>query len=145
MYTERAVFESCPGEYDGCTETTQLSVTAGESAVFDASVMYTPGGSCTDSQQMLDRVMLWRVNLRFGDDDDLLFSCRTDDEAGCGENGRVSLSRGNKPGLDFQFSLRNTQVNDSSSYRAIVTRRHPQTLSISQLTKNFNLQVDTGE
>ena len=139
------MFESCPSEYDGCTETTQLSVTAGESAVFDASIMYTPGGSCIDSQQMLDRVMLWRVNSLFGDTNDLIFSCRTDDEAGCGENGRVSLSRGNKPGLEFQFSLRNTQVNDSSSYRVEVRGSHPQTGVTTELTKNFNLRVDPGE
>ena len=139
------MFESCPSEYDGCTEITQLSVTAGESAIFDASIVYTPGGSCTDSQQMLDRVMLWRVNSQFRVENVLLSSCGTGDEEVCMGNDRVSLSRGNKPGLEFQFTLSNTQVNDSSSYRVDVMRRHPQTGTATELTKNFDLQVDPGE
>ena len=68
------MFESCPSDCrNGCTEKTQVAVTAGQSAVFDASVMYTPGGSCDDFQQMIERVMLWRINNEFRVDNVLMF------------------------------------------------------------------------
>ncbi len=145
MHTERAVFESCPSEDDGCSESTQLSVTAGESKVFDASIVYTPGGSC-DFQQMLDRVMLWRINTAFGMNNRLLFSCSITVGTECTINdSRVTLNRGDRPGLGFRFTLSDIQVNDSSSYQVIVLGRHPGTGTETRLTKNFDLQVDPGE
>lgn len=138
------MFESCPSEYNGCAGSTQLSVTAGESAVFNAPVMYTPGGSC-DFQQELDRVMLWKINDRFGVNNDLLFSCGTADRAVCTINDpRVSWSRGNKPGLQFSFMINSTRLADNSSYRVIVLGRHPQGVE-TELIKNFYLQVNPGE
>lgn len=145
MYTERAVFESCPSEYNGCTRITSLSVTAGGSAVFDASVVYTPGGSC-DFQQVLTRVKLLRINNEFGASNDLLFSCSTTEGAECTINdNRVSLNRGNKPGLEFRFTLDGAQMSDNSSYRVIVVGTHPGTGVETRLIKNFSLQVDPGE
>ena len=140
------MFESCPSEYrNGCTEKTQVMVIAGQSAVFDASVMYTPGGSC-DFQQTIERVMLWRINRDFRVPDSLIFSCSTAEGAQCYANDtRVSLSRGDKPGLQFRFTLSSTQLSDNSSYRVIVIRRHPGTGAEMNLMKNFDLRVDPGE
>ena len=139
MYTERAVFASCPSEYDGCAEVTQLLLLAGESAKFNATVMYTPGGSC-DFQQELTRVNLWKINNEFGVPDELLFSCSTDEGAVCTiNNPRVSWSRGRDPGLEFIFTL---SLNvDTSIYEVIVMRTDPSTGTTAQLRKRFYLQV----
>ena len=146
-FTERAVFASCPSEYDGCTEVTQLLVTAGQSANFDATVMYTPGGSC-DFQQELTRVNLWKINDEFGVPDELLFSCSTTEGAVCTiNNPRVSWSRGRDPGLEFKFTLTNTstvQTNDSSLYKVIVMKSDPKTGTTTELKKRFYLQVLPG-
>lgn len=134
------MFESCPSEYDGCSGVTQLLSTQGETVIFDATIMYTPGGSC-DFQQELDRVMLWKINEQFGVNNELMFLCGTADGAVCTINDpRVSLSRGNKPGLQFSFALSSTRNTDSSSYRVIVLGRHPQGVE-TELTKGFHLII----
>ena len=138
------MFESCPSEFTGCSGSTQLSATAGESVVFDASVTYTPGGSC-DFQQMLSRVMLWRINEEFGVPNSLMFSCSTTDGEACTMNDpRISWSRGNKPGLHFMFTLNSTRLDDNSLYRVTVLGMHPQTGVETTLTKVFDLQVNPG-
>ena len=135
------MFASCPSEYDGCTEVTQLIVFAGDSAKFNASVMYTPGGSC-DFQQEIIRVNLRKINDQFGVPVELLFSCNTDEGAVCTiNNPRVSWSRGRdpRPGLEFNFILSNITLNiDTSIYEVIVMTTDPRTGIITELKKTFS-------
>ena len=140
------MFASCPHEFAGCSEEVPLSVTAGESAVFNAAVIHTPGGSC-DFMQEITRIVLTKIDERFGFDNVQLFSCLTRQGETCVVNdGRVSLGRGNDPGFEFIFTLANTNDDsDSSLYEVTVEGRHPATNSLTTLKKKFRLQVNPGE
>lgn len=138
------MFASCPSEFslDGCSEETQLSVRAGESAEFNATVVYTPGGSC-DFMQTIERISLTKINETFGGSNEILYNCLTAAGVQC-DSGRVTLSRGNQPGLDFIFTLPETVYrSDSGLYEVAITRLTAS--SRSTFTKNFRLRVDPGE
>ena len=140
--TERAVFSSCPQEYSGCSKEVPLSVTSGNPATFNASITYTPGGSC-DFKQVITRIKL----LKKSNDPSqnlLLFSCRTDQGAACVNNDadRLSLNKGN--GLDFVFTLSNTYQNDSGEYEVVVEGTHPATSSLITIKKTFHLNIAPG-
>ena len=146
VWTERSVFASCPHEFAGCTEEVPLSVTAGESAMFNATVIHTPGGSC-DFMQDITSIKLRKINEQFGVSNMLLFSCDTYQGAVCViNNHRLSLNRGRDPGLEFVFSLNNTVHNsDAGLYEVTVEGTNPVTNSLSTLTKRFRLEVTPGE
>ena len=101
-HTERAAFASCPQEYSGCSKEVPLSVASGNPAIFDASITYTPGGSCNFKQE-ITRVKLTKINGQSNLPNTLLFTCHTDHGAPCLINdNRLSLSRGD--GLDYNVS-----------------------------------------
>ena len=145
-YSERSVFASCPHEFGGCTEEVPLSVVGGESIQFNATVIYTPGGSC-DFVQPVTRIELVKIGEVFGVNNALLYACDTEVGAVCRINdNRVTLARGNRPGLQFVFTLSNTVYsNDSGLYEVIVMGTNPADGSNTELNKRFRLQVDQGE
>ena len=55
-------------------------------------------------------------------------------------NGRVSLDRGNDPGLEFMFMLTDA-VADTSLYKVMVAVRDPRTSSDTALSKTFRLEI----
>ena len=138
----RAVFASCPqaGSSASCaSNATSLFVEDGGDISFDATVIHTHGGSCGFRQE-ITHVRLKKLNLAFGDDDDLLLSCDTSSDQTCG-NSRVSLSRGKKPGYEFVFMLTGANITDSGTYKVEVEVRHPRSNSDSSITKMFHLNV----
>ena len=57
-------------------------------------------------------------------------------------NGRVSLNRGNDPGLEFMFILTDAVADmDASLHKVIVAMRDPRTSSDTALSKTFRLEV----
>ena len=54
---------------------------------------------------------------------------------------RVSLNRGNDPGIEFVFTLTGANVNDSKEYKVEVEVEHPSTNSQYTITKLFCLNV----
>ena len=139
-HTERAVFTSCPQEYSGCSKEVPLSVTSGNPAIFNASITYTPGGSCNFKQE-ITRVKLTKINGQSNLPNTLLFTCRTDQGASCltNDNRSVSLSRGD--GLDYIFTLSNTSQKDAGIYEVVVEGTHPATGSLITFRKSFHLGV----
>ena len=139
LYTERAVFASCPQEYSGCSKEVPLSVASGNPAIFDASITYTPGGSC-NFKQAITRVKLTKINGQSNLPNTLLFTCRTDQGASCWINdNRLSLSRGD--GLDYNFTLSNASQEDAGIYEVVVEGTHPATGSLITFNKNFHLII----
>ena len=131
------MFTSCPQEYSGCSKKVPLSITLGNPATFNASITYTPGGSC-DFKQAMTRIKLTKINTNSSDK--LLFTCRTDQGASCViKDNRVSLVRGN--GLDFMFTLSNTHQDDSGVYEVVTEGTHPATSSLTTIKKTFHLNV----
>ena len=141
--SERSVFASCPREFAGCTGEVPLSVTGGDSIQFNATVVYTPGGSC-DFVQPVTRIELVKIG---GVSDVLLYACDTGEGAECLINdSRVTLARGSRLGLQFVFTLSNTvHNNDSGLYEVIVRGTNPADGSNTELKKRFQLQVDPGK
>ena len=138
-HTERAVFASCPQEYSGCSKEVPLSVTSGNPAIFDASITYTPGGSCNFRQE-ITRVKLTKINGQSNLPNTLLFTCRTDRGAPCLINdNRLSLSRGD--GLDYIFTLSNASQEDAGIYEVVVEGTHPATGSLIAFKKSFHLSI----
>ena len=139
----RAVFASCPFDFAGCTgEPIPLSVEEGESVVFDATVIHIQGGSCGFQQEIID-VHLVKINPQFGVDDESLLVCAIGNSlpTPC-QNGRVSLSRGNDPGLEFIFLLTDAVADmDSSLYKVTVDVKDPRTNIYTALSKTFRLEV----
>ena len=139
LYAARAVFASCPQEYSGCSKEDPLSVTLGDPAIFDASITYTPGGSC-DFKQAIDQVTFTRTNGQSNLPNILLFICRTDQGALCLVNdNRLSLSRGD--GLDYIFTLSSASQEDDGIYKVVVEGTHPETGSLITFKKNFHLII----
>lgn len=143
-YVGRAVFASCPNEFDGCPDPTDsLSVIAGESAKFNASIAYTPGGPCWFAQQ-ITRITLTKKN---AGSDGVLYDCGTAANAGpcLQSDARVRLTRGGATMMEFVFTLSETDHGDDSGlYEVSVTKIHPRTGSASDLTKQFQLIVNPG-
>ena len=52
----------------------------------------------------------------------------------------MSLSRGNKPGYEFVFTLTGANVGDSGMYKVEVEVLHPRTIS-DEIIKMFHLNV----
>ena len=138
-FVERAVFASCPQEYSGCSKEVPLSITLGNSAIFNASITYTPGGSC-DFKQTITRIKLTKINEHSNFPNILLFTCSTDQGAVCVMNDdRVSLSRGDS--LEFMFTLSNTSQDDSGVYEVVVEGTHPATSSLITIKRSFHLII----
>ena len=137
------MFASCPSDFGDCTgDPTPLSIQEGRSVSFNATVVHTEGGSCGFLQRV-ERVQLVKIDPRFGVDDEVLLTCTIDESSltPC-QSGRVSLNRGNDPGLEFTFTLTDAVADeDSSLYRVTVATRHPTTGAISLLRKTFRLEV----
>ena len=139
FHAERPVFTSCPQEYSGCSKEVPLSVTLGNPAIFDASITYTPGGSC-NFKQAITRVKLTKINGQSNLPNTLLFTCRTDQGASCLVNdNRLSLSRGD--GLDYIFTLSNASQEDAGIYEVVVEGPHPETGSLITIKKSFHLII----
>ena len=137
---EIAVFAYCPHELNGCTEEVSLSVTAGESVVFDATVAYTPGGSC-DFQQQITGIQLKRA-----DSQTFLYSCSySDNSKECQmNNNRVILS--DSTDVRYLFTMSNTTESDSGVYNVIAFRHDPSSGgSYDDLMRSFFLQVNSSE
>ena len=84
-----------------------------------------------------------KINTQFGVDDESLLICAIGDSllTPC-HNGRVSLSRGNDPGLEFMFMLADAVADmDSSLYKVTVDVRDPRTNIYTALSKTFRLEV----
>ena len=138
-HTERAIFTSCPQEYLGCSKEVPLSVTLGNPTIFDASVIYTPGGSC-NFKQAITRVKFTKINGQSNLPNTLLFTCRTDQGASCFINdNRLSMSRGD--GLDYIFTLSNASQEDAGIYEVVVEGTHPATGSLITIKKSFHLNI----
>ena len=141
-HTERAVFASCPQEYSGCSKEVPLSVASGNPAIFDASITYTPGGSC-NFKQAITRVKLTKINGQSNLPNTLLFTCRTDQGASCSvKDSRLSLSRRN--GLDYIFTLSNASQKDAGIYEVVMEGTHPATGSLITFKKSFHLNNIIG-
>jgi hypothetical protein len=145
LISARAVFASCPLDFAGCSgDPTPLSVDEGKSVIFNATVVHVDGGGC-GFQQEIEQVLLMKINPEFGVDDELLLACTIDESSltPChSTNSRVSLSRGNDPGLEFVFTLIDAVADmDSSLYKVTVGVRNPATSSSSSLSKTFRLEV----
>ena len=140
------MFASCPHELDGCTEEVSLSVTAGESVVFNSTVVYTPGGSCDFRQEVTEI----RLSKRISETENvLLYSCETNSQEACQTqpDRRVSLDRGSGASLNFIFTLSDTiHSNDSGRYDVIVYKNDPrvQSGSFTTITKTFLVHVNPG-
>ena len=144
FYTERAVFNfgSCPQEYSGCSKEVPLSATSGNLAIFDASITYTPGGSCNFRQE-ITRVKFTKINGQSNLPNTLLFTCRTDQGASCLINdNQLSLSRGD--GLDYIFTLSNASPEDAGIYEVVVEGTHPAIGSLITFKKSFHLNIIIG-
>ena len=79
---------------------------------------------------------------------DQLYSCSVGSDDLCtttSSDPRVSLSRGRKPGLEFAFTMNDTQTTDASLYEVVVVRQDPTVGDDSSITKRFRLQVNAGE
>ena len=140
-HTERPIFTSCPQEYSGCSKKVPLSVTLGDPAIFDASITYTPGGSC-NFKQAVTRVKFTKDNGQSNFPNTLLFTCRTDEGASCFVNDNrltMSLSRGD--GLEYIFTLSNASQEDSGIYEVVVEGTHPETGSLITIKKSFYLII----
>ena len=145
LFSARAVFASCPSDFAGCTgDPTPLSIQEGGNATFNATIIHTEGGSCGFLQRV-DYVELVKINPGFGIDDQVLLTCAIDDSSliRCQfESGRVSLNRGNDPGLELAFTLTDAVADeDSSLYQVTVAVRHPANSARSFLSKTFRLEV----
>ena len=137
--TARSVFTSCPQEYSGCSKKVPLSVTSGNPAIFNASITYTPGGSC-NFKQAITRVKLTKINGQSNFPNTLLFTCRTDQGASCLINdNRLSLSRGD--GLDYIFTLSNANQEDAGIYEVVMEGTHPDYGSLITFKKSFHLSI----
>ena len=137
--TERSVFTSCPQEYSGCSKEVPLSVTSGNPAIFNASVTYTPGGSC-DFKQVITLIKMTKINEQPNIPNTLLFACSTNQGATCFINDdRLSLNRGD--GLHFIFTISNAHQNDSGVYEVAVEGIHPATGSFVTIKKKFRLDI----
>ena len=111
----------------------------GNPAIFDASITYTPGGSC-NFKQAITRVKLTKINGQSNLPNTLLFTCRTDQGASCLVNdNRLSLSRGD--GLDYNFTLSNASQEDAGIYEVVVEGTHPATGSLITFKKSFHLLI----
>ena len=133
------MFASCPQDVSGCSIEVPLSTITGDSATFDASVTYTPGGSC-DFKQAITRIKLTKINEQLNLPNTLLFTCTTNQGATCIVNdNRLSLNRGN--GLDFIFTLSNAVHDDSGLYEVVVEGTHPATSSLITIKKSFRLNI----
>ena len=140
VYTERAVFASCPREFTtGCSEETQLSATVGESVKFNASLVYTGGGSCPDFQQEVTEIRLLNTSSRS------LYSLRLGDMPRI-IDARVTLERSNEESHDFVFKLSNVSLSDSGEqFTVSVARKNPNNGGTDEsLRKTFNLNVNRG-
>ena len=120
-----------------------MSVEEGKSVLFDATLIHTQGGSCGFQQEITD-IQLIKINPRFDIDNEVLLHCAIDDSmplTTC-RNGRVSLDRGNDPGLEFMFMLTDAVADmDASLYKVMVGMRDPRTSSDTALSKTFLLEV----
>ena len=125
------------------SDPTSLSVYNRGSVHFDATVVHTLGGSC-DFRQEIRGVRLIRLNPEFDVDDQLLLSCniiRLNEP--CMpliiRDSRVSLSRGNDPGIEFVFTLTGANVRDFKEYKVEVEVKHPSTNSQYTIIKIFRV------
>ena len=115
-----------------------LSIATGDSATFNASIVYTPDGSC-DFEQEVTRIKLTKKNEL---SNTLLLTCNTNRGATvtCFSNDyRLSMSR--KNGLDFIFTLSNATLDDSGAYEIVVEGTHPATGSLITIKKMFQLNI----
>ena len=134
------MFASCVLDSSGCTASpTQLSVIAGGSVNFNATITHIPGGSCGFVQE-ITRVQLTKINEAFSTDNQLLLSCPTSSST-C-SSGRVSLDRGRDPGIEFVFTLSDANANDTGTYEVAVEVLHPSTGSQPSIRKRFYLKGD---
>ena len=145
VYIGRAVFASCPQNLDrGCSgDPESVSVTAGHSAPFNATVVHIFGGSC-GLLQNISNIELIKTNEQFVSSDITLRSCETQrDNTICTDSSsaRVTLDRGNNPGFEFVFTLSNVTTSDAGMYKVDVTTKHPDTGSLLTISKSFTLQV----
>ena len=124
MYPARAVFASCPSSYDGCSDPENISVTAGESIYFNASIVYTQGGSC-GFIQTISSLMLKRC-----------------EDINCTSG---STSSGVSPSIGRIFILSNSTIEDSGVYQVVAIVRNPQNGGQTSIAKIFTVTVMRGE
>ena len=139
------MFASCPLDFAGCTgDPIPLSVEEGESVLFNATVVHTQGGSCGFQQEIMD-ITLIKINPQFGVEDQVLLRCVIEPyQTTCRNPGRsrVSLDRGNDPGLEFTFMLTDAVADmDTSLYKVEMAVIDPRTSSVTMLSKAFQLEV----
>ena len=124
MYAARAVFASCPSSYDGCSDPENISVIAGESVHFNASIVQIPGGRCGFTQTI--RLALESCN---GSNCIPLISAR--------------VSQSSAEGL---FVLSNSTIEDSGVYQVVAIGTNPQNGGEdTSITKIFTVTVIRGE
>ena len=138
-FVGRALFASCLLDFDGCIgNPVPLTVEEGGNVKFNATVIHTPGGSCSLRQEIRD-VRLIKLNPEFGVDDEVLLFCNTASTMTC-SNSRVSLSRGNDPGFEFVFTLSSALHEiDAGMYQVNVEVQHP-SASFALIMKRFSLE-----
>lgn len=125
MYAARAVFASCPSSYDGCSDPENISVIAGESVHFNASIVQIPGGRCGFTQ-----------TIRL-----VLESCNGSNCIPFTESARVSQS--SAEGL---FVLSNSTIEDSGVYQVVAIGTNPQNGGQdTSIAKIFTVTVIRGE
>ena len=135
LLSGRAVFASCPHELT-CTESETITLPAngGNNVSFNATVIYTGGGSCGYLQN-ISFIELRKTNETAGTST-TLYLC--DFEAGpCSPRiGDVIFSRGSSR-LEFVLTLFNVTTNDIGTYEVIVGTLHPGYSFREQLRKKF--------
>ena len=134
MLPGRAVFASCPHELT-CSESETLTLPAsGGNVSFNATVIYTDGGSC-GYLQMVSFIELRKTNEIAGTST-ILYFC--DFEAGpCSLRiGTVIFSRGSSR-LEFILTLFNVTTNSIGTYEVIVGTSHPGYSFHEQIRKKF--------
>ena len=141
MHLARAVFASCP---TGCTRDEVLSVTAGESIKFNATVIHTSGGSCGFKQEV-QHIELMKLNDVHGMQRLSFCDLGRGQEATCNNNDRVSLSGGRNSRYDFVFTLSNAIYIDSGLYRVTIQGEHPATGALTVVSKKFHVTIIMGE
>ena len=129
MYQARAVFASCPSSYDGCSDPENISITAGESIHFNASIVHTQGGNCGFTQTISS------LMLKHCED----INCISGSTS-LTTNARVSLS------TERVFILSNSTIEDSGVYQVVAISTNPQNGGQdTSIAKIFTVTVMRGE
>ena len=134
------MFASCPHNFTGCTgDPTHLEVMSNRGINFNASITHIPGGSCGFVQE-ITHVQLMKINEAFPANNPPLLSCSISQEPLMCSEGRVSLYRGGKMGLEFIFTLSSVNISDAGLYEVAVEVVNPSSGGRSRITKQYQLE-----